>query len=253
MQEIVSGIKATYAEEHLRCGYADPLTTADNISKNFGIEDPHTIQALATIIRSYPTKHFLYNGIVEVLNELLDTGDSITIWTDDFLDRVLSSGIWKFRKDLPDDKKRRLKVISGLNKHEALTAKVIPSLREGTFGHVVFVDDKDKNLDEAKMLTTQHDLPMSPHFIRISWDGQSEDVMQKSETRVVFDVKSLLLEREDIVVHAGIDGGIKWLIDFNDALLDREAYTDARCELMGEIVLGKVTAFNEEIIRSIRL
>jgi hypothetical protein len=241
MQEIVSGIKAIYAKEHLIRGYADPLATANAISQNFGIENPHITQALATIIRSYPTKRFLYTGVVETLDVLLETNDSITVWTDDFPDRVLSSGIWKFRKDLPDDKKRRLKVVSGLNKHEALAAKVIPSLREGAFSHVVFVDDKDKNLDEAKSLITQLDLQIPANFVRIEWGGQMDRESSDDESNVIFDIKDLLKVRQRFAQER--DGQIKWLIDFNDALLDRNAYIDARCMKIEGLIQGRIVDF----------
>lgn len=241
MSEIVKGIENIFDQQHKLIGYADPVHTAHVIGEKFAISAPEVVDNIAAVIRSYPTKEFLYPGVIDTVDALLQEGDHISIWTDDFLDRVLSSGLWNYRLHTIEERRRRLRLISGINKHEALATKVIPSLREGAFSHVVFVDDKDKNLNEAKSLITQLDLQIPANFVRIEWGGKMDRESSDDESNVIFDIKDLLKVRQRFAQER--DGQIKWLIDFNDALLDRNAYIDTRCMRIEGHIQGRIAGF----------
>lgn len=174
-----------------------------------------------TILR-HPTEDYLYEGVEDVLRVFLENGDHITIWTDDYPQRVITSGLGKLRKELPYKERHRFTVTHGENKIPLL-GPLFERTRANGIENVVIIDNSKDNLEQAKNVIKETGQGIAFY---LAWINPSDPYLASPEcfspeiTQLsVPNVHSLQQLRRQ-----GLYGPVSWIIDFNETLVNTPAF-----------------------------
>lgn len=212
MRELEAIIDRSFSDSIARNGYIHPAETAEEIVANLHIPQKYTRQLIEHGIRFHPTAEHLYPDVTDFFDTILsDTTNRVDLFTDDYLDRIASSGIGDFRRTLSYADRQRFGVLSDREDKVA-------SLHEGIditgFDHFVLVDDREQVLYRAKDLFHTND--HSPQLVYMDRKNRG------SSNGFVYahSFKALPIKLMQSNTH--------WLIDFNGVCIDDEGYRLAR-------------------------
>jgi len=216
-------IQDIFYEQEREIGYVDPkLASAKivNAASFSGIDESF----IARQIHKIPTKEYLYDGAYASLDELLKRGDDVSIWTDDYVTRVATSGVTSLRTNLPFDLRKRLGLASGIEKF-SLLPQAINDACSSDYKSIVFVDNKEGNLSKASALYAGVNNPLKPdaYFMLVdrSKDAPENVVFPQMRTVIPSIVGSMEayneIQREN---NQPNDGKVLWFVDFNEVLVD---------------------------------
>lgn len=145
MREIVS---RAFAKSKEQVGYIDPTIVSEEIFSYSQHLPPYTRQRIHEIVRFYPTSDFVYPDVLDFIPRVLtNPTNKVRTWTDDYLDRVASSGIGNLRRTLTYDQRRRFGVLS--DRQDKITALAEEFESEEGNTRFVLVDDREANLHKA--------------------------------------------------------------------------------------------------------
>lgn len=199
-------------------GYVNPFKYAAKVHSN-PQDNRNQVLALGRKILTLPTREFLYEGTEEALTEFLGRGDSVSIWTDEYANRVYSSGLLKQKKngivtpDIAEDKLPLLPALYALANESGAEA-------------VIVVDD---GLDELRYaaevarevcsLPVQFVLRAHEETDPFPWGFPARYL----PLRVIYHTGEMVAVRESVV---GSRGRTKLITDFNSTLLHTASYEE---------------------------
>ena len=232
------------AQEELH-GYTNPRAVATAISHELGT-NIYTQRIEREVLR-IASREYLYEGAADVVRNLLETGDTVTIWTQGHergqLWKVAMSGIGKLRHNLPPLEKKRLSVISAMDKIAKLPELFTASQAKG-LQRIMIIDDKATNIVKAsEQVTTareNHILKKDTQVIPI-WINQGRTKNKVPEPFSLASFKEQFPHIEDIravltLKQEFANEPISWLIDFDHTLVHSAAMEAALCDRIAGLV-----------------
>ncbi len=212
--------RGIYIEQKATDGYVNPFKYAAIVYRNLQKQRGEVV-ALGRKMLTLSTRGFLYEGTEEALTEFLERGDDVSIWTDEYANRVHSSGLLIKTKNgviTPDIAVDKLPLLP------ALYARANKSGAEA----VIVVDD---GLDELRFaaevakevcsLPVQFVLRAHEETDPFPWNFPA----QYLPIRVIYHTGEMAKVRESVV---GSRGRTKLITDFNSTLLHTASYEETQ-------------------------
>lgn len=212
MKEIVD---SAFDKSLEQVGYVDPTIVSEHILFQTSELPRSTKQRIEHIVRFFPTHDYVYPDVYTFIPAVLkEENAKLDIWTDDYLDRIASSGIGQVRRDLDEEQRKRFGIRSDRHDKLSILTDVFNESRH-TGMHVVIVDDREENLLKAEEI--------------------AEDVGVKETSRFIFlnrrNGKTLngFFHTDSLDnVQAISEEPSHWLVDFNGVCIDDRGYTEER-------------------------
>lgn len=196
LSETRNRVATTFRNLKETVGYVPPAEAASALA-------PEELRpVIEKVIFQHPTEKFLFQGVGKVISQLADEGDTVFIWSDEYLTRIASSKL---------EERHRLALAIGVNKHDVL----VDLFAQGHFEHIQnigIVDNRLENLAKAKEIVDAQNLDLTVSYFWISED---------------FPVTELPNYRQ---------GPTLWLIDFNHTLLDTNSYEESVVDSISSIL-----------------
>lgn len=189
-----------------KVGYISPREAARIL-----VQNPEIEPVIEREIFRHPTKDFLIDGAEKVLSELIHAGDTVRIWSDEYISRIGSSRLGKLKRELPREERHRLSLAMGINKHNVL-ADLFAQRFFGNIQNIAVVDNRLENLVMAQKIIDKQAPDVNCSLFWISDE---------------FSIKELLKYRQNPTL---------WLIDFNHTLLNTDKYEQSVVDSVSNIL-----------------
>lgn len=222
--EVARGV---YKDILKKDGYVNPFGFSEAIHRN-PQEHLARVTELGKDIITLPTSHFLYTSTQEALSEFRGRGDDTRIWTDDYIERPLSSGILTGRGSRSAGE---VTLETAIDKMPLLPA-LYQRAQESGVEAVIVVDDNVQKLHFAAEIA-QEACALPVQFV-LKTNGKDADLFPWDfpvdflPIRVISDIGDLIQVRESVV---GSRGNVVLITDFNYTLLETNRYIDAQLSL----------------------
>lgn len=228
--ENIRGIQKSFEEQEGLHGFTNPRAVAKSLTR-----DPRSplFHQVEQAVCRMPTEDFLYEGARETIQNLLASGDQVTIWTQGYelgqLWKVANSGLGQLRKALPPSERTRFSVSATREKFSALPS-LFEKMRENGIRRAIIVDDKAQNIAEAAsqvdLLRNASGLPRDL-VVQLVWVNQGRTKNQVPQNFNPEEFRERFTTVEDIRELPKIRGmgeeQIGWLLDLDHTLLNTTA------------------------------
>jgi len=176
----------------------------------------------------HPTKPFLFWGATRVLKQLLKKGDAVAVWTDEYKERIKSSGLG----DL--DRHGDVAFILGEAKQQVIPV-LFDHARACGATEMIVIDDQQANLQAVSAYAKKRDLP-----VRLVLVGNGDEMPEGPSTLLVSHVRQLARRARREFLK--IPGKRLWVFDFNHTLLDTQRFEESMQREMNKIMKRNVIA-----------
>ena len=226
------------------CGYEDPRQVGLLLGEH--LDDPSLTPVVERVLYTHETKPYLYPYARQTIETLLQNGDYVCVWSDDFIRRPASAGLGEIRKQLPNEERKRLFLKCGKDKF-SLIPSLVNFAHEKAIQDIVFIDDKASNLHQANDVLAESALsaPKAHYILTLQASGSIADCESLNETlpgTIIHDIGELIAFRR-ILAQDTYPPSILWVSDFNHTLVDTQALEAGRLEQ------AAVTLFESKTMR----
>lgn len=214
--ELVSAVASVHGRSRAETHYSDPASLASAF-----IGDPSSplYEEIQRTTFREPTEPHVFPHVHETVQELLQNGDDIVVWTQgkpkNQLWKVASSGLGRIHHELPKDQRYRITVAADEDK-----MSILPSLlKQEKKTTIVFVDDKPSMLTAAQQVM-EHYPHISAHYIRVN--HKIQEVIQVEKTHpftTITDIADLKTMKEKLQIQESVH----WYMDFGNTLVDSDS------------------------------
>jgi len=228
MRNIAEAVSGQFAISIQEDGYINPRNTAARIVSAIATTDSEIQEQLVRGILETPTMGSLYEDAPPFITEIVeDPENRIDIWTNEYMQRVASSGLGDLRRQMTSDQRKRFGVLFDPQDKLSLLPDIFEQARcQST--QLAIIDDKETNLVKAREIAASHDVIEKVHFIHLS-RGET------ARLNGFFHVSSL-----SDVLHALPNFSGRFLVDFNGVLIDS---TNHQTELV-QIAARAITVYS---------
>ena len=234
LAEITKRVEKIYYAVVETIGYAEPSSLASELVAE-ALQIIHTRRkAIERIMLRYPTRYHLYEGVEEMLLVFLKQNDVIRIWTDDYIQKVVTSGLISgLRRELPRTERHRFHV-AHYPDHQPVMDKIplLPLLFEEARNYglqtLVIVDNSAKNINQAVRVAQQDGQDLLVHLVSIDHQAPRTYLSPAFEFgtiahRTVGHVTKLQDIRQEVLLKLN-NKKVLWILDFNETLMNTEEF-----------------------------
>ena len=205
---IQPSISAAFSRSREAIGYIAPSF----VTTELGISSDHPLySSLRRHIYEHPTNNFLYSGAANVIKKILRSGDPVAIWTDEYRERLESSGLPALGQQ------GELFFVTGQRKQEQIS-RLFDLAQKEKVKEIVVIDDTEGNLHAIHTFGQKQDIPVKLVLVHRKEQRQYE-VLPSTLVKNVRKVERAVrrnTEREG--------GKTLWVFDFNRTLLNTDAF-----------------------------
>lgn len=230
VRSIFETIKATH-------GFLKPSGAASELITR-PEENADLVSQIRREIYSFPTEPFLYPDAIETVRAIRRR-DPVSIWTDDYIERVLASGLF----GEADESLKPLTLDTAVDKIPLLPGLFRRATNLGVSGIVVI----DNNLEElriaAEVAKTESSLP-----VQFVWRTHQVNTALPLDFPLRYLPLISINALSDVLdarIRRPSNGQLQWIMDFNETLLDTPSLEQAMYQYFATRLNGHLSSSSE--------
>ncbi len=248
--QIVDGAFAAQIES---VGYLVPGQFAEQVLPGLPSDNP-VKRAIAEAVLWHPTRDHLYRGAEETLDFLLQQGDSVRVWTDDYPERVQTSGLTEaLRSRLPETEHLRFDIARNpdgspvMDKFPLLSLMFSEAKRRG-ISAVAITDNSQKNMNKAALVAhSAAGANLRVNLFTVDSRAPEDYIspefsLDNIRHRIIGHIASLGCLREGLLAssvrHTTRAEQVMWVVDFNETLLDTAGLEASLRRWVAQLIIG---------------